>query len=218
MARQKAGYQAHDRPDEKHVFTAPRIWASRRMGLKMAKRKAKEPGALGWIDGVRRHVDDLRENTYEGASGGAREARYHAAFELLTPAATGVLEEVNALLLRGAGDVSVWAPEPDGRGGLIGSWVLAWPALSEARSRMTGKALRPVTISAVFPPGFVHPHLVAGGPVDPRAESITAWPMQVTSAEDAEEQRPLLWAIVASECTTGSTSRAGASSRQSVSR
>ena len=66
-------------------------------------------------------------------------------------------------------------------------------------SRLTGQPLQPVTISAVFPPGFTHPHLVAGGPVDPRAASLTAWPLQVTSREDAEQQRPVLWAIATAE-------------------
>jgi hypothetical protein len=64
---------------------------------------------------------------------------------------------------------------------------------------LTGKALHPVTISAVFPAGFTHPHLVAGGPVNPRAASLTAWPMQITSPEDAEHHRPLLWAIATAE-------------------
>ena len=152
-----------------------------------------------WVDGIRRHLDDLRKDRFEGASGAERHSRYTAAFELLTPVASGVLHEVNAVLLRGTGDVSVRAPEPDGAGGWIGSWRLTWAQLSPARNRMTGKPLLPVTISAIFPAGFVHPHLVAGGRVDPRADSISAWPMQVTSAEDAEGQRQLLWAIAVAE-------------------
>jgi hypothetical protein len=76
---------------------------------------------------------------------------------------------------------------------------LTWPELSTSKSRLTGEALQPVTVSAVFPAGFTHPHLVAGGPVNPRAASLMAWPMQVTSAEDAEHQRPVLWAIAIAE-------------------
>lgn len=152
-----------------------------------------------WLDGIQRHLEDLKEDAYEGASGAARHARYVAAVELLTPIGVDVLQQVNASLLRGTGDVSVRAPGPDGDGGLIGSWLLSWPELSESSSRLTGKALQPVTISAVFPPGFTHPHLVAGGPVNPRAASLAAWPMQVTSREDAEQQRPVLWAIAAAE-------------------
>jgi hypothetical protein len=152
-----------------------------------------------WLDGIQRHLEDLKEDAYEGASGTARHARYVAAFELLTPVAVDVLQQVNASLLRGTGDVSVRAPGPDGNGGLIGSWLLSWPELSESSSRLTGEPLQLVTISAVFPPGFTHPHLVAGGPVDPRAVSLAAWPMQVTSGEDAEQQRPVLWAIATAE-------------------
>src|SRR5438477_8986482 len=119
-----------------------------------------------WIDGIERHLEDLRENAYEGASGADRQAFYVAAFELLTPAAIDVLQQINASLLSGQGQVSVKAPGPDGGGGSIGSWVLSWPELSTSKSRFTGEPLEPVTISAVFPPGFTHPHLVAGGRVD----------------------------------------------------
>jgi hypothetical protein len=35
--------------------------------------------------------------------------------------------------------------------------------------------------------------------VDPRAASIIAWPMQVSSSADAEQQRGLLWAIATAE-------------------
>jgi len=38
-----------------------------------------------WIDGIERHLEDLKENAYEGASGADRHALYVAAFELLTP-------------------------------------------------------------------------------------------------------------------------------------
>jgi hypothetical protein len=152
-----------------------------------------------WIDGIERHLEDLRRNAYEGASGTDRQALYVRACELLTPVAVDVLQQVSASLLHGKGKVSVMAPAPDGDGGFIGSWLLSWPELSQSTSRLTGKALHPVTISAVFPAGFTHPHLVAGGPVNPRAASLTAWPMQITSPEDAEHHRPLLWAIATAE-------------------
>ena len=152
-----------------------------------------------WIDGIERHLEDLRQNAYEGASGADRHALYVAAFELLTPVAVGVLQEVSASLLRGNGEVLVRAPGPDGDGGFIGSWRLTWLELRQATSRFTGNALQPVTISAVFPAGFTHPHLVGDGPVSPRAPSLTAWPMQVTSHEDAQLQRPVLWAIASAE-------------------
>lgn len=152
-----------------------------------------------WIDGIQRHLDDLRGDAYEGASGTDRNRRYEAAFELLTPIALDVLQQLNASILRGTGEVSVWPPGPDAYGGAVGSWVMSWPELSEATNRMNGSVLQPITISAVFPPGFTHPHLVAGGPVNPRAASILAWPMQVTSKQDAEHHRPVLWAIATAE-------------------
>jgi hypothetical protein len=152
-----------------------------------------------WINGLSRHVEDLRTDTYEGAAGPEREARYRAAFDLLSIVATGVLGDIDELLLLGTGDISIQPPGPDGHGGLIGSWMLSWPALREARNRITGKALSPVTISAVWPAGFVHPHLVAGGAINPRAESLTAWPMQIASAEEAAQQEPLLWALATAE-------------------
>jgi hypothetical protein len=55
-----------------------------------------------WIEGLRRHLEDLRTDSYEGAVGPEREARYRAAFALLSVAATGVLSDVNELLLGGA--------------------------------------------------------------------------------------------------------------------
>jgi hypothetical protein len=152
-----------------------------------------------WIEGIERHLEDLRRNAYEGASGAERQKLYVAACDLLTPVAVDVLKEINTSLLGGKGDVSVQTPGPDGGGGSIASWLLTWPALSTSNSRFTGEPLQPVTISAVFPSGFTHPHLVAGGRVDPRAASLTAWPMQITSSEDAELQRPVLWAIATAE-------------------
>ena len=152
-----------------------------------------------WVEGIERHLEDLRQNAYEGASGPERQRLYLSAFELLTPVAVDVLQQVNASLLRQKGEVSVQPTGPDGDGGQIGSWVLSWPELAQSTSRLTGKALQPVAISAIFPAGFTHPHLVGGGPVNPRAASVTAWPMQVTSPGDAEQQRPVLWAIATAQ-------------------
>jgi hypothetical protein len=152
-----------------------------------------------WVEGIERHLEDLKHNVYEGASGAARQKLYVEACDLLSPVAVDVLQQINTSLLRGKGEVAVRAPEPDGGGGSIASWVLTWPELSMLKSRFTGKLLQPVTISAVFPPGFTHPHLVAGGPVNPHAASLMAWPMQVTSPEDAEQHRPVLLAIATAE-------------------
>src|SRR2546421_7329833 len=146
-----------------------------------------------WVDGIRRHLKDLQEDMYEGASGAERKARYVNAFELLTPVALDVLQEVNASLLRGSGDVSVGSPRPDGHSGLIGWWQLTWPELAEASNRMNGTTLPPVMVSAIFPAGFTHPHLVAGGAVDPRAAPVVALPVQKEVPGEADEHRLVLW-------------------------
>src|SRR5882672_10360471 len=112
-----------------------------------------------WIEGIERHLEDLRQNAYEGALGADRQALYVTAVELLTPVAVDVLRQVSKSLLQGKGEVSVRASRPDGGGGSIASWVLTWPELSMAKSRLTGEALPPVTISGIFPAGFTHPHL-----------------------------------------------------------
>ena len=174
-------------------MACPPLWG--RVGWGQMKREQTSV----WIEGIERHLEDLRYNAYEGASGAARQKLYVAACDLLAPVATEVLQQLNASLLRGTGEVSGQVPGPDGDGGFIASWLLTWPALSSSKSRPTGEPLRPVTISAVFPTGFTHPHLVGGGPVNPRAASLTAWPMQIKSTDDAEQQRPVLWAIAIAE-------------------
>src|SRR5205814_9266499 len=83
-------------------------------------------------------------------------------------------------------------------GGLLGSWDLTWPALEQARSRFTGKALPPVQLFAMFPRGFTHPHLALFDLDGPR-RCVASWPMQVTSAADAERQEVVLWGIAEAE-------------------
>jgi len=161
-------------------------------------RPASEIGHL-WLAGIGRHLDDLRSGSYEGESGKAREPVYREAFDLLTPVATAVLSEINNTLLASTAEVAVQSPESDGRNGLIGSWTLSWPRQREASNRFSGGRLRPVMISAVFPEGFVHPHLVAGGPINAGSDTLVAWPMQVTTAQEASAYEPLLWAIAAAE-------------------
>src|SRR6202049_5386034 len=91
-----------------------------------------------WLNGIARHMDDLRTDSYEGAVGPEREAPYRTGFDLLSTVATGVLADVNELLLGGAGDISIQPPSPDSHGGLIGALVLCWPALREGRGGLSG--------------------------------------------------------------------------------
>jgi hypothetical protein len=146
-----------------------------------------------------RHVEDLVGQRYEGAAERpARDHVFRTAFELCTPVALRVLERANELLLGGTATLSTEAPQPDGAGGLLGGWRMSWPLLEQARNRFTGKPLPPVEITAMFPDGFTHGHLALYDLADPR-RWVAAWPLQVTSPEDAERQEPILWAIAEAE-------------------
>lgn len=145
-----------------------------------------------------RHVKDLQTQTYEGASSRAeREEVFRRAFNLVTPVAEKVLDDINALYLETTGSVTIHPPGPDGEGGLLGSWKLSWPSLLSAKNRFTGEHLEPIALTAVFPltPSlglpWAHPHLAllrTGVPM----RIAAAWPFQVTSEEDALRQEPIL--------------------------
>ena len=146
-----------------------------------------------------RHVQDLVERGYEGASDRAERDRiFRAAFELCTPVALRVLARANELLLGGTASYATVPPESDGAGGLYGAWRMTWPLLEQARNRFNNKPLPPVEISAMFPDGFTHGHLALYDIGEPR-RWIAAWPLQVTTPEDAERQEPILWAIAEAE-------------------
>jgi hypothetical protein len=152
-----------------------------------------------------RHVDDLRNRNYEGAlTREEREDKFRTAFNLVTPVAQRVLEELNSCFLEGTGQFDVQSPGSDGEGGLVGSWNLTWPLLRTAANRFTGEQLEPIRVTAIFPltPSggmqWTHPHLALL-----RKELSTgiaaAWPFQVTSAEDAERQEPILRVLAEAE-------------------
>ena len=154
----------------------------------------------------RRHVHDLQTDSYEGALARLdREAVFHRAFELATPVALLVLERLAASYL--GAEITISTTEPrrvsadllEGAdrkpmGGLLGSWDMSWPALERSRHRLTGEALPPIQLFAMFPDDFTHPHLALFNISTPRTW-IACWPFQVTSAEDAERQEPTLAAI-----------------------
>jgi hypothetical protein len=158
----------------------------------------------------RRHVVDLQTRTYEGASDrAAREVILQEAFRLTTPVAVRVLESLSTAYLAGAGSVTVTSPrrvapeELEGAtrtptGGLLGSWSLTWPSLERARSRLTGEAMPPVEIFAMFPDDFTHAHLALFSLHRPRTW-IACWPLQVATPADAERQEETLAAIAEAE-------------------
>jgi len=154
----------------------------------------------------RRHVEDLQTNTYDGAeTREEREAVFAQAFALTTPVALRVLVSLAASYLgpdattsvtelRQVPDEELNGADRAPAGGLLGSWDLTWPAIERARNRLTGEAMPPIQIFAMFPYGFTHPHLALFDLSEPR-RWVACWPFQVTSPEDAERQEPTLAAI-----------------------
>lgn len=147
---------------------------------------------------MKRHLSDLEHNSYDEAeSREEREEVFKKAFDLLTPLAVEVLEDMNEWLVNDMGTVVVNTPVHDEADGINGSWVLTWPKLVSAINVHTGEHLQPVTIDAVYPRHWTHGHLArmqAGLPSE-----VTAWPMQVLTEEDAVRQEPILRAIAEAE-------------------
>lgn len=150
------------------------------------------------IEDMKRHLSDLEHDSYDEAKERpARDAVFVEAFDLLTPWAVQVLEDMNEWLVNGMGIVSVNEPVSDGEGGINGSWTLTWPKLEAAMNVHSGKPLEPVTIDAVYPGHWTHGHIARlheGLPAE-----VTAWPMQVLTDDDASRQEPILRAIAEAE-------------------
>ncbi|HZZ40048.1 MAG TPA: hypothetical protein VFE06_13015, partial [Acidobacteriaceae bacterium] len=133
-----------------------------------------------------------------------REAVFCRAFDLVTPVARRVLAGLNETFLRSSGQIHIVAPERVAEGGLIGSWQMSWPALQRARNRFDQSPLSPVALSAVFPltatgeMQWTHPHFAIQRSCC-RDGFACAWPMQVTSHEDACRQEPTLRVMAEAE-------------------
>jgi hypothetical protein len=168
----------------------------------------KSDAAFRWhsraID-YRRHIQDLRTHSYEGAvSREDREKVFRCAFDLMTPVARKVLTDINECFLSGLGRVRVVCPTPTEEGGLVGFWEMAWPLQERARNRFNEEPLQPLAIHAVFPlkptlgMEWTHPHfaMLRACCHDGLA---AAWPMQVTSTEDAWRQEPILHVLAEAE-------------------
>jgi hypothetical protein len=159
----------------------------------------------GRIIDYARHVADLRARSYEGAiSRDDREKMFCRAFDFVTPVADRVLRDLNDSFLSCSGRIRTMIPARSNAGGLIGSWELTWPLLEQAKSRFDQTPLEPLAIHAIFalaPTGamqWTHPHfaLLRSGC---REGLAAAWPMQVTSAEDAWRQEPILRVVAEAE-------------------
>jgi hypothetical protein len=153
----------------------------------------------------RRHVQDLRTRSYEGAtSREQRENVFRAAFDLLTPVAEKVLSDLNVFFLSGLGWTRTVKPSPSEDGGLIGFWELTWPVQQQSKNRFTQQPLEPLAIYTVFPSKptlsmeWTHPHLAMLRPCC-HSGLAAAWPLQVTSEEDAWRQEPILRVLAEAE-------------------
>jgi len=150
----------------------------------------------GRVQDYARHVADLRQRGYEGAlDREGKEAAFLRAFEISTPLALRVLDDLSNWYLCGSGTTQTNRPEREARGGLRGDWALSWPLLEADRDRMTGEELPPVRLRAIFPIDWTHPHLALIGP----GEAVFAWPFQVVSHDDAARQEVVLRVMAEAE-------------------
>jgi hypothetical protein len=153
----------------------------------------------------RRHIHDLRTHSYEGAySREEREQVFCLAFDLMTPVAERVLSDLKAFFLAGQGWIRTVRPSSTEEGGLVGFWELAWPLQQQSKNRFNQKPLEPLAIHAVFPlkstlgMEWTHPHLAMLRPCC-HSGLAAAWPLQVTSEEDAWRQEPILRVLAEAE-------------------
>ena len=131
-----------------------------------------------------RHFADLRDGTHGGASSRHdKERLFTAAVALLDPHARQPLEEINADLLLGTGEVTATGMRRSGDG-LDAIWALSWPEQRDA-------AINPIVLRAYYGAGFHHPHLRGGTAGD--------WPLNVFDKEQAAAQVPTLRAIASAD-------------------
>jgi len=128
-----------------------------------------------------RHFSDLRDGVHGGAaSRRGKEERFNDEVDLLAPIARQALSEINTFLLLDSGAVSETGLQRSADGGLSAAWELSWPEQRNVR-------VPPVMLHAYFGAGFHHPHL--------RGATVSDWPLNVFSVQDAADQFPILRAI-----------------------
>lgn len=106
------------------------------------------------------------------------------AASLLDPYARQALNEINAHLLLGAGEVTATGVRSSASGGVHSVWALSWP-----EQRATG--INPIVIDAFYGSGFQHPHLRGG--------TVGDWPLNVFNQEQAAAELPTLRTIAAAD-------------------
>jgi hypothetical protein len=140
---------------------------------------------LSYTAALLRHFADLRDGTHGGVrSRRDKERLFAAAVPLIDPHARQALEEINADLLLGTGEVIATGMRGSADGGLEAVWALSWPEQQAA-------GIKPVIIRAYFGAGFAHPHL--------QGDTVGDWPLNVFDQEEAATELPTLRAIAAAD-------------------
>jgi hypothetical protein len=138
-----------------------------------------------YIAELRRHFADLRDGNHgDATSRRDKEQLFTEAVSLLDPYARQALNEINAHLLLGTGEVTATGLRSLAGGGVHSVWTLSWP-----EQRATG--INPIVIDAFYGSGFHHPHLRGG--------TVGDWPLNVFTQEQAAEELPTLRAIAAAD-------------------
>ncbi|NBE98717.1 hypothetical protein FE391_34220 [Nonomuraea sp. KC401] len=132
-----------------------------------------------------RHFRDLRDGTHGRAvSRDDKEQVFITAVGLLDPVARTALDEINADLLLGTGEVVASGVTRSREGGLNAMWSLTW---QQQRARHA----QPIAVVAHYGSDFHHPHL--------RGNTVGDWPLNVFDEEDAAAQLDTLRVIAAGD-------------------
>jgi hypothetical protein len=138
-----------------------------------------------YIAELLRHFADLRDGAHGNATSRRdKEQLFTEAVSLLDPYAHQALNEINAHLLLGTGEVTATGVQSSASGGINSVWALSWP-----EQRATG--LNPIIIDAFYGSGFHHPHLRGG--------TLGDWPLNVFTWEQAADELPTLRAVAAAD-------------------
>jgi hypothetical protein len=132
-----------------------------------------------------RHFADLRDGSHGAATSRQEKERLFAeAVALLDPYARQALEEIDADLLLGTGEITATGVRRSATAGLDSVWALAWPEQRAAR-------INPIVIRAYFGIGSPHPHLRGG--------TVGDWPLNVFDTHQAAAELCTLRTIAAAE-------------------
>lgn len=132
-----------------------------------------------------RHFTDLRDGEHGGAVTREDKERVFArTVELLDPVARQALDEVDADLLLGTGEVVASGLTRSHEGGLNAMWSLTWQ-----EQRACGA--QPIAVVAHYGCDFHHPHL--------RGNTVGDWPLNVFTEQDAIGQLNTMRVIAAAD-------------------